>query len=126
MKRIVTAVVLLAVIIVAASYSLHDLKVNIGELNDACAAMQAKASTADEAEMAEDGRALLELWNKKEARFVLYIQHDNLDHLTQEFSQLAELGRYGDRAQYYAKLDSILSLLDDIERSAVPGYRNLL
>lgn len=126
MKRVAAAAILLALILTLACWSLRDLTRNIGELDDACdLAREASMTESDEA-LAQRGRALLDLWNEKEARFVLYIQHDNLDHLTQEFASLAGMAQYGDRAGFASALDSILSLLDDIRHSAIPSYRNLL
>lgn len=126
MKRVVTAAILLAAIICLASYSLHDLRRNVGELKDACGETRAMVYNADDRTLSGKGRELLDMWNEKEARFVLYIQHDNLDHLTQEFSKLASMAEFGDMPGFSSTLDAILALLDDVERSAIPGYRNLL
>ena len=113
MKRLVTAVVLLVLIIGISTLSLFALEREL---------RQAPPSAALE----RDSEELFRLWNEKERLFVIFVRHDVLDELTVLMAELPSLARHGEYGHFYSGLDVILARLDDLLDSARPTYRNLL
>lgn len=125
MKRLVISIVLILSIVTIAGASLWDLHSGITELQAAIDDLR-QTPTNQQQELTDKSLSMLELWNKKEARFVLYVNHGTLDHITQMVAELPALARYGDFSQLYSKADSIGALLDDLWQSSLPSYRTLL
>lgn len=125
MKRLLISIVLILSIVTIAGTSLWDLRHGISELNVALDDLR-QTPPRQQQELTDKSRLLLELWNKKENRFVLYVNHGTLDHITQMVAELPALAQYGDFSHLYSKADSISALLDDLWQSSLPSYRTLL
>ncbi|MEG2074344.1 MAG: DUF4363 family protein [Angelakisella sp.] len=125
MKRLVIAIVLLIGIVSIAGVSLWDLGQGLDELNTAVDDLR-RTPPSEENRLTEKSARLLELWNKKEKRFVLYINHGTLDHITQIVAELPSLAQYGEYSHLYSKADAISALLEDLWQSSLPTYRTLL
>lgn len=125
MKRLVIAIVLLIGIVSIAGVSLWDLGQGLDELNTAVDDLR-RTPASEENRLTEKSARLLELWNKKEKRFVLYINHGTLDHITQIVAELPSLAQYGEYSHLYSKADAISALLEDLWQSSLPTYRTLL
>lgn len=123
MKRLVTAICLLTLIIAISCCSLFILEQDLDELTTL--AVQLRDSSPEE-ELEQKSQELLECWNRKEQLLVIFVRHDILDELTTLTAQLPSLARYRDYAHFYSGLDVILARLDDLLDSARPTYRNLL
>ena len=123
MKRLVTAVVLLVLIIGISTLSLFALERELEEIC-ACAGELRQAPPSDALE--RDSEELFRLWNEKERLFVIFVRHDVLDELTVLMAELPSLARHGEYGHFYSGLDVILARLDDLLDSARPTYRNLL
>ncbi len=123
MKRLVTAVVLLVLIIGISTLSLFALERELGEISARAGELR---QTAPSAALERDSEELFRLWNEKERLFVLFVRHDVLDELTVLMAELPSLARHGEYGHFYSGLDVILARLDDLLDSARPTYRNLL
>ena len=123
MKRLVTAVVLLVLIIGISTLSLFALERELGEI---CAYAGELRQVAPSAALERDSEELFRLWNEKERLFVIFVRHDVLDELTVLMAELPSLARHGEYGHFYSGLDVILARLDDLLDSARPTYRNLL
>ncbi|MEG1686480.1 MAG: DUF4363 family protein [Angelakisella sp.] len=123
--RFIISLVLLGLILLTAGLALFDLWRGLEEINSAL--RQASATPpAQQQLLAEQSAALPELWNRLEKRFVLYVSHSTLDHITQLIAELPALARYGEYSHLYSHFDAILALLDDLWQSSLPSYRTLL
>lgn len=125
MKRLMIAIVLIISIFTIAGVSLWDLGKGIEELQVALDDLR-QTPAVQQQELIDKSRSLMELWDKKEGRFVLYVNHGTLDHITQIVAELPALAQYGDFSHLYSKADSIGALLDDLWQSSLPTYRTLL
>lgn len=123
MKRLVTAVVLLVLIIGISTLSLFVLE---RELEEICACAGELRQAPPSAALERDSEELFRLWNEKERLFVIFVRHDVLDELTVLMAELPSLARHGEYGHFYSGLDVILARLDDLLDSARPTYRNLL
>lgn len=123
MKRIITAVCLLAAIISISCFSLYVLERDIGELNGL---VQELRSSPPDGELEEKSQQLFDRWNEKEKLLVIFVRHDVLDELTVLTAQLPSLARHGEYGHFYSGVDTLLARLDDLLDSARPTYRNLL
>ena len=123
MKRLVTAVVLLVLIIGISTLSLFVLERELGEI---CACAGELRQAPPSAALERDSEELFRLWNEKERLFVIFVRHDVLDELTVLMAELPSLARHGEYGHFYSGLDVILARLDDLLDSARPTYRNLL
>ena len=123
MKRLVTAVVLLVLIIGISTLSLFALERELGEI---CAYAGALRQAPPSGALEGDSEELFRLWNEKERLFVIFVRHDVLDELTVLMAELPSLARHGEYGHFYSGLDVILARLDDLLDSARPTYRNLL
>ena len=122
MKRLVTAVVLLVLIIGISTLSLFALE---RELEEICACAGELRQAPPSAALERDSEELFRLWNEKERLFVIFVRHDVLDELTVLMAELPSLARHGEYGHFYSGLDVILARLDDLLDSARPTYRNL-
>ena len=123
MKRLVTAVVLLVLIIGISTLSIFAL---VRELGEICACAGELRQAPPSAALERDSEELFRLWNEKERLFVIFVRHDVLDELTVLMAELPSLARHGEYGHFYSGLDVILARLDDLLDSARPTYRNLL
>lgn len=125
MKRLVISIFLIICIVSIAGLALWDLDKGLTELNAAVDDLRATPMEQQQA-LTDKSSHLLDLWNAKESRFVLYINHGTLDHITQIVAELPSLAQYGEFSHLYSKADSISALLDDLWQSSLPTYRTLL
>lgn len=125
MKRLVIAVILIVTIIGISGAALWDLGRGLEELNMAVDDLR-QTSAKEQQALMEKSSGLLDLWNEKERRFVLYLNHGTLDHITQIVAELPSLAQYGEYSHLFSKADSISALLDDLWQSSLPTYRTLL
>lgn len=123
MKRLITAVLLLCLILGISSYSFFSLEKGIEELSEAVQALRYHTPAE---ELEARSQELVELWNQKERTFVVFVRHDTLDEVTQLLAELPSLAEYQELGSFYSRVDSILARLDDLADSARPSYRNLL
>lgn len=123
MKRLVTAILLLALIVSVSCVSLYLLKRDLGEIQDFAGELQ--ADTAPE-ELEAKSKEFLRLWNEKEKLLVIFLRHDILDELTVRIAELPSLARNREYGLFYSGVDSIQARLEDLLDSVVPSYRNLL
>lgn len=123
MKRLVTAVVLLAVILAVSSLSLFALEREAARIG---AAVEELRQQPPSPALEEESRELFRLWNDRERLLVLFVRHDILDEITGLVAELPYLARYGEYGHFYSGLDVVLARLEDLLDSARPTYRNLL
>ena len=123
MKRLVTAVILLVLIVAVSCFSLYVLDRDLGEIQNF--AGELREDTAPE-ELEAKSQELLRLWNEKEELLVIFLRHDVLDELTVRIAELPSLARSREYGLFYSGVDSIQARLDDLLDSVRPSYRNLL
>ena len=123
MKRLVTAILLLALIVSVSCLSLYLLERDLGEIRDFAGELQ--ADTAPE-ELEAKSKEFLRLWNEKEKLLVIFLRHDILDELTVRVAELPSLARNREYGLFYSGVDSIQARLEDLLDSVRPSYRNLL
>lgn len=123
MKRLVTAIVLLAVIVAISCFSLHVVERDLGEVSHFALELREETPSS---ELETKSKELLRLWNEKEELLVIFLRHDILDELTARIAELPSLARNGDYGLFYSGVDSILARLEDLLDAAQPSYRNLL
>ena len=120
MKRLVTAVVLLFLIVGISCFSLFAQERELGEL-----AIELRQTEAT-GQLEEKSEELFRLWNEKERLLVLFVRHDVLDELTVRMAQLPSLARHGEYGLFYSGVDVVLARMEDLLEAARPTYRNLL
>lgn len=123
MKRVVIALVLLALILVVSCLSLFSLERELTEISGFATRLRQEVPAG---ELEEKSEELFRLWNEKEELLVIFVRHDVLDELTVLMAELPSLVRYEEYGLFYSGLDVILARLDDLMDSARPNYRNLL
>lgn len=123
MKRLITAICLLAAILSISLFSLYALERDLGELSGLARELRASAPTA---ELEQKSQRLFDRWNEKEKLLVIFVRHDVLDELTALAAELPSLARHGEYGHFYSGVDVLLARLDDLLDSARPTYRNLL
>lgn len=123
MKRLVTAVILLAVILIISTLSLFALEREVARIGAAAGELRRQPPSPA---LEEESRDLFRLWDDKERLLVLFVRHDVLDEITELMAELPGLARYGEYGHFYSGLDVILARLEDLLDSARPTYRNLL
>ena len=120
MKRTITAAVLLLVILALAVLSLYDLRCGIDRMSETIALIR-------EAPSRDRCVELQSLWEELEGRFVLYVPHNKLDELTKEVAALPVLVSSNlPEELIISRLDVLSAYLEDLWRSSLPSYRNLL
>lgn len=125
MKRLTISIVLILTIIALAGLALWDLGQGVEELHVALDGLRQTPVDQQQA-LVDQSQHLMELWQQKENRFVLYVNHGTLDHITQMVAELPALAQYGEFSHLYSKVDSIGALLDDLWQSSIPSYKTLL
>lgn len=123
MKRFVTAVCLLLVILCISCVSLYILERDLGELGGLVEDLRYRTP---DGELEEKSKQLFDCWNEKEKLLVIFVRHDILDEITVLMAELPSLARHGEYGHFYSGLDVILARMDDLLDSARPTYRNLL
>ncbi len=123
MKRLVTAVVLLVLIVGISCLSLFALERELAEIGTVIGELRQQAPSPA---LEEESEKLFRLWNEKERLMVIFVRHDVLDEITELMAQLPCLARYGEYGHFYSGLDVLLARLEDLLDSARPTYRNLL
>lgn len=123
MKRLVTAVVLLVVIVSISCLSLFALERELAEIGAVVGELRQQDPSPV---LVEESEQLFRLWNEKERLLVLFVRHDVLDEITKLIAELPSLARYREYGCFYSGLDVILARLEDLLDSARPTYRNLL
>ncbi len=123
MKRLVTAICLLLLILGISCFSLYILERDLGELQQL--ALELRYQTPPE-QLEEKSQQLFDRWNQKEELLVVFVRHDTLDQLTALLAELPSLARHGEYGHFYSEVDVTLARLDDLLDSARPTYRNLL
>ena len=123
MKRLITALCLLGLILGAGVFSLLSVEEGVAELT--AAAEELRDETPPE-ELEAGCLALLGLWEEKERTFVLFLRHDALDEVGFLLAELPALARHGEGAALESRLDGILARLEGLAGSVRPSCRNLL
>lgn len=123
MKRLVTAILLLALIVSVSCLSLYLLERDLGEIRDFAGELQADTAPG---ELEAKSKEFLRLWNEKEKLLVIFLRHDILDELTVRIAELPSLARNREYGLFYSGVDSIQARLEDLLDSVVPSYRNLM
>ena len=123
MKRLVTAICLLLLILGIRCFSLYILERDLGELQQLV--LELRYQTPPE-QLEEKSQQLFDRWNQKEELLVVFVRHDTLDQLTALLAELPSLARHGEHGHFYSEVDVTLARLDDLLDSARPTYRNLL
>ena len=127
MKRLLTAIVLLVLIISVSTLSLYDLREKVDHMNGQIdAARSVSPDQASPQELSHIGSELRGQWEEMESRLVLYINHGTLDHITQIFAELPALAAHENYAEFYGRMDIAAALLDDLWKASLPSYRTLL
>lgn len=123
MKRLVTAICLLLLILGISCFSLYILERDLGELQQLATELRYQTPTE---QLEEKSQQLFDRWNQKEELLVVFVRHDTLDQLTALLAELPSLARHGEHGHFYSEVDVTLARLDDLLDSARPTYRNLL
>lgn len=123
MKRLVTAIVLLVLIITISCVSLYILERDLGEIDRAAQALRNETSSPALETKSEE---LFRLWNEKEELLVIFVRHDILDEVTVLIAELPSLARHEEFGLFYSGVDVILARMEDLREAARPSYRNLL
>lgn len=123
MKRLVIALILLALILGSSCLSLFFLERDLAEIGSFAARLREENPSV---ELEKESEELFRLWNEKEKLLVIFVRHDVLDEVTVLMAELPSLARHGEYGHFYSGLDVILARLDDLLDSARPTYRNLL
>ena len=126
MKRLVTSVILLILIIGLSVFTLFNLQAHKEKILARTEEIRSMAQDPDPQVLAEKSRELFDDWNDQEEILVLYIRHDILDQITQLLAELPALAEYEDYAVFFGRLDVVSALMDDLWKSNLPTYRNLL
>ena len=123
MKRLVTAIVLLILILCISCYSLFAVQRSVGEVSGLANEIRYETESAD---LTAKSQELFDLWNEKEKLLVIFLRHDTLDELTVLLAELPSLARYEEYGSFYSRVDTVLARLDDLLDSVKPNYRNLM
>lgn len=123
MKRLVTAIVLLVLIITISCVSLYILERDLGEIDRAAQALRNETFFPALETKSEE---LFRLWNEKEELLVIFVRHDILDEVTVLIAELPSLARHEEYGLFYSGVDVILARMEDLREAARPSYRNLL
>jgi len=123
MKRLVTAICLLLLILGISCFSLYILERDLGELQQLATELRYRTPTE---QLEEKSQQLFDRWNQKEELLVVFVRHDTLDQLTALLAELPSFARHGEYGHFYSGVDVTLARLDDLLDSARPTYRNLL
>lgn len=124
-KRLLISVLLILAILATSGLALWDLSRGLGKLNEALEEVK-NTPPQQQALLQERCDKIPILWEQAESRFVLYVSHGTLDHLTQMIAELPALAQYQEYSHLYSHFDAITALLDDLWQSSVPSYRTLL
>lgn len=124
-KRFYIAVALLTLILLLCSVATWDLHHQLTGLQQSLHTLGATAPSEQQS-LVEQSRALTQQWDEAESRFVLYVSHDSLDHLTQMIAELPALAQHAEYSHLYSHVDAIAALLDDLWEASIPSYRTLL
>lgn len=126
MKRLITSVILLILIIGLSIFTLQSLRIHKDNILSRTEEIRGMAQDPDPQALAQKSRELFDEWNKDEEILVLYVRHDILDQITQLLAELPALAEYEDYAAFFGRLDVVSALMDDLWKSNLPTYRNLL
>lgn len=77
-------------------------------------------------ELKAKAEELLAEWKQEEKIMVIYVRHDSLDSITRVAASLPALIHYEDYASFLSQLDVMSACLEDLWKSNLPNYRNLL
>lgn len=124
-KRLPIAIGLFLAILAFCSVALWDLWQQLDGLETSLTALR-NTSIDQQQLLVERSQLLVDQWDTAESHFVLYVNHDTLDHITQMVAELPALAQFEESSHLYSHFDAISALLDDLWQSSLPTYRTLL
>lgn len=124
MKRLITALVLLAIILSISCWSMLDMGHKLQWLIEEASSLRKVQPGAPQIE--DKSLRFVSCWEEAENRLIFYIHHDTLDHISQLVYELPALAHYEEYGDFYGRLDALEALFKDLLKSSVPNYRNLL
>ena len=124
MKRFITALILLGLIISISCWSLWDMGQSIQWLMEEARSLRNIQPGAPHIE--DKSLRFVSCWEEAENRLIFYIHHDTLDHISQLIYELPALACYEEYGAFYGRLDALEAIFEDLWKSSIPSYRNLL
>lgn len=123
MNRLAISIILLIIIVIVSVATTMDIHFAVTDLEQQLLELK----EAEDYQLAIDtSTKLTDSWTSHEDRLVLYVNHQTLDQLTIALAEVPALVQFQETAFLHSKIDAILELLDDLWKSTVPNYRNLL
>ena len=126
MKRLITSLVLIALILIAGLYSLYRVK----NVRDEMILQIETVSTAVEEEnliLIKSGvEKLCAYWKEQEGTLIHYVRHTQIDDITKSIARLPAMAAYQTYDVLFAELNSIRWQIDHIWKSEIPSFDNIL
>lgn len=123
MKRIIIALLIIAVIIGNGCWSLWKFADIRRQAQPLLAAMEEFGIALQGQEAAED---LLSLWLEYEDTLLRVIHRETLEEIGQCAARLPVLAKFGDETEFYAGVWELDYLLQELWENEVPHWRNLV
>ncbi len=126
MKRLISAVCILLLILSISIFSLWDMKNSIDSLSLEVEKLRKEATALPLSELTERCQALSDRWETLEQRFMLYVPHDHLDPIMEHLVELSAFAEHGEYPELLSNLDAISLMMKYLLESVTPSYRTLL
>ena len=126
MKTFITALLVLAVLVIGVgTYSVY-LKNTTLELSEALEGILDSLEIEDWKECEEKNRALLEKWQKSEATLAMFTDHEDIDKVKLSFGDLNESILEKDKTQALISLSQARILLERLKKNESISLENIL
>lgn len=127
MKRLIIAIILMTVLVTVCGVSTWNLYLQKEQLAAQVEELRILVlENVPRMELKAKAEELLAEWKQEEKIMVIYVRHDSLDSITRVAASLPALIHYEDYASFLSQLDVMSACLEDLWKSNLPNYRNLL
>lgn len=126
MKRIVTILILLTVVMSLAFWGIHSIGESRAEMLTSLEQITARLKEQNYSAAAEQTKAMAVDWEKKNNLFGVYVKHELPDQIGREISQLSALIQIEKADEATALIAEIQYDLDRLYQNELPHLKNIL
>lgn len=126
MKRIITVIIIFAILILSSIYSILYTNAKCNEIIEYAEKTKSLIEICDMENAQKEQENLENIWNNHEKTMKLYLRRTNLDEIDHEMSGLSELIKLEDQTESGKALDLIIQYCYQIIEDEQPTIFNIL
>ena len=126
MNRSVIIAVLFALVVLLGVTGIADTYRMKEQMSELLLSAEVAAIAGDIERATTEAETIQKKWDKNEKRLLLYMKHNELDSIKQAIAELKFLIQYRDTAEFCAKINEALTMIEHIWESELPTLKNIL